>query len=417
MTRLFNCLWPLMRSPKLSAHCIAVTNTIGHWLKDDKRANIPIGVVLVAAVAAFATPYTHAQATDGNTKLTSAPNANSRAQDSSVSVELAVLAAIGVRPEREAPATVQARNVSRLAAEVSGTVTSWKADVGAHVQRGAVLVQLDTRDYDLAVQRAQAAVDASKARLALAQSQLTRSKDLVTKGFFSQEALTQRETETTLAQTDLRSNQAQLATAQHQRSKTTLRAPFAGTITERMAQAGETVAPGTVLMVLSESGAAEIQATVNPADVQGLQSAKNMAFESQGATYPVRLLRVSRTVAAPARTQLARMGFMADKAHGDMSTDPPNTPPAGTSGTVRWQEPALHIPPELIVRRNNTLGIFVQQQDTPTAPGRAQFIPLPQAQEGRASAVPARLPVSTLVVIRGQEALKDGVPLRITPAQ
>lgn len=400
----------LIHSPLCLIDAMPTTAQLGGCLRKSSRMTARVGIAFVVAAMVFGMCPAYAQASSG-------AQAKNQAQDTSVAVELSALSAIAVRPDREAPATVQARNVSRLAAEVSGTVSSWKADVGAHVQRGDVLVQLDTRDYDLAVQRAQAAVDASKARLALAQSQLTRSQDLVTKGFFSQEALTQRETEMTLAQTDLRGNQAQLATAQHQRSKTTLRAPFTGTITERMAQMGETVAPGTVLIVLSETGAAEVQATVNPAEVQGLQTAKDIEFESQGTTYSLRLLRISRTVAAPARTQLARLEFVVNKARGDVASMPPQTPPAGTSGAVRWQEPAWHIPPELIVRRNNTLGIFVQRQDTPSAPRRAQFVPLPDAQEGRASAVPARLPVSTMVVVRGQAALKDGVEMRVSAAQ
>ncbi len=54
---------------------------------------------------------------------------------------------------------------------------------------------LTRRDAELDVQRAQAALEASKARLKLAQGQLQRSRDLVAQGFFSQEALAQRETE------------------------------------------------------------------------------------------------------------------------------------------------------------------------------------------------------------------------------
>ncbi|OGB35840.1 MAG: hypothetical protein A3E51_06265 [Burkholderiales bacterium RIFCSPHIGHO2_12_FULL_67_38] len=321
-----------------------------------------------------------------------APSAPARAR-----VDVARLDSVWLRPEREAPASVVARNESRLSAEVSGTLQRWTADVGAQVARGQVLAQIDPVDHQLAVQRAQAALDASTARLKLAQAQLRRSRELVAQGFFSQEALAQRETEVALVQTEVSANRAQLATAQRQRAKTTLRAPFAGSVKERLAQTGEAVAPGSVLYVLSESGAAELQATLSPADVPGLRAAKAVRFEAQGLRHAARLLRVGSTLSATARTQTARLAFEPGAA----------APAAGTSGTLRWQEARPHLPPALMVRRGSALGVFVRQGTG--AQASARFVPLPGAQEGRASAVD--LPADTPVIVRGQAALQHGQPI------
>jgi hypothetical protein len=81
------------------------------------------------------------------------------------SVEAARLDASQVFPVRDAPARVRARNVSRLSAEVAGTLQQWTADVGASVKRGQVLARIDPRDQELGLQRARAALDASQARL------------------------------------------------------------------------------------------------------------------------------------------------------------------------------------------------------------------------------------------------------------
>lgn len=321
-----------------------------------------------------------------------APSAPAR-----VDVDVARLDSVWLRPEREAPASVVARNESRLSAEVAGTLQRWTADVGAQVARGQVLAQIDPVDHQLAVQRAQAALDASTARLKLAQAQLQRSRELVAQGFFSQEALAQRETEVALVQTEVSANRAQLATAQRQRAKTTLRAPFAGSVKERLAQTGEAVSPGSVLYVLSESGAAELQATLSPADVPGLRAAKALRFEAQGQQHAARLLRVGSTLSAPARTQTARLAFEPGAA----------APAAGTSGTLRWQEEQPHLPPALLVRRGSVLGVFVQQGTG--AQASARFVPLPGAQEGRASAI--TLSADTPVIVRGQAALQHGQPI------
>lgn len=323
-------------------------------------------------------------------------------------VGVAPLSSLWLQPERDAPAQVLARNESRLAAETAGTLLRWTADVGAQVQRGQLLAQIDPRDAELGVQRAQAALTASQARLKLAQAQLQRARDLVAKGFLSQEALAQRETEVALLLSDISANQAQLAIVRRQLAKTTLRAPFAGSVKERLAQTGEAVAPGSVLYVLTETGAQEVSATLSPADVAGLRAASEIRLDAAGASHALRLLRVGATVAAPARTQVARLAFVqADGA-----------PPAGSSGTLRWRESQPHIPPELMVRRGAQLGIFVQQGSGTDA--TARFVALPGAQEGRATPLPtaAGLTAATRVVMRGQAALQSGQAIEAqAPAQ
>lgn len=317
------------------------------------------------------------------------------------SVETRLLEQVWLLPKREAPADVVARNESRLSAEVTGTLQRWGADVGASVKRGELLAQIDPRDYELAVQRAQANLNASQSRLKLAQAQLQRSRDLVAQGFFSQEALGQRETEVALVQTEVNIARAQLATEQRQLGKTRLVAPFAGTVRERMAQTGEAVAPGTVLYVLVESGHNEVNATLSPSDVAGLANATDLQLQTREGPFAVRLLRVSDAVTAPARTRAARLAFV----------DVDNTPPAGSSGTLRWQERQPHLPPSLMVRRDGALGVFVVQGEG--AQATARFIPVPGAQEGRATPVPGSLSGSGRVVARGQEALQNGQAIEL----
>lgn len=306
-------------------------------------------------------------------------------------VQTARLGSVWLFPERSAPAQVLARNESRLTAEVGGAVTRWTVDVGASVTRGALLVQIDPKDYELGVQRAETAVQAAQARLRLAEAQLARARELVAQGFFSQEALAQRETEVALQRAELASAQTQLASALRQLEKTTIRAPFNATVVQRTVQLGETVAPGAPLMVLAEAGPTEVEASVPPTDVPGLRRAMTPQFQAQGQTerHPVRLLRVAGTVQTGSRTQTVRLGF----------TEATAWPP-GSSGLLLWQDPTPHIPASLIVKRGHALGVFVQE-------GRVvRFVPLPGAQEGRAA--PTTLPAETLIVVRGQAALNDG---------
>jgi RND family efflux transporter MFP subunit len=313
-------------------------------------------------------------------------------------LQTARLDSVWVLPERSAAAQVLARNESRLAAEVSGRIERWSADVGDRVARGDVLARIDPTDYQLAMERARAQQQAAQARLELATTQLQRAKDLVNQGFFSQEALTQRETEVALYQAEVTAATSQWRTAQRQLEKTMLRAPFAGTVLQRQAQVGETVAVGTLLYVLAQSGPVDIQASVSPADVPGLRRASRIEFVPQmgGAPQAVDLLRITDTLQASSRTQTARL-----KPIGEADW------PSGSTGTIRWQDPTPHIPATLMVRRQGSLGVFVQEG------GVARFAPLPNAQEGRAA--PTQLRPDTRIVVQGQAALNEGQPLRTQP--
>lgn len=306
-------------------------------------------------------------------------------------VELQPLSAVAIAPWREASASVLARNESRLSAEVAGTLLRWTVDAGATVKRGEVLAQLDPVDYQLALTRAQAAHDAARARQELSQSQLKRAQELVAQGFFSNEALTQRETEAQLATSDLASSRAALTSAQRQLQKTTLRAPFAASVKQRLAQVGESVAAGTPLYVLVEAGASEVSAALAVDDVASLRRAAQPVFETQGQRCPVRLLRLAGTITAPARTQEARLALSA------------TCSVAGAEGRLLWQDSGSHVPAAMLVRRAQALGVFVRQE------GKARFVPLPGAQEGQSAAV--GLPLDTVLVVRGQNALQDGQQL------
>jgi len=308
------------------------------------------------------------------------------------------LDSVWTHPPRSAAAQVLPRNESRLTAEAAGTLQRWTVDVGATVKRGDLLAQIDPTDLTLALQRADAALQAAQARLKLGQAQLDRARALVAQGFYSQEAVAQRETEVALQQADLASARAQQSTAQRQLDKTRLHAPFNGSVVQRLAQQGEAVAPGTVLYVLAEAGVPEVEAKVDPSESAGLRQARDLrlALPGQDTGWDLRLLRVSPTVQASNRSQTVRLGF----------ASPPGAtglPPSGSSGVLRWADPVPHIPATLIVRRGAALGVFVRSGSN------ARFVPLPGAQEGRAA--PTSLPGDTQIVVQGQAALQNGQAL------
>jgi RND family efflux transporter MFP subunit len=307
---------------------------------------------------------------------------------------VAPLAEVAIRPERGAPAAVVGKHEARLSAEVAATVLALPVDVGQTVARGAVVVRLDPRDAELALERAEAALAQAAARHAQARAQSERAVALRARNFYSQEALTLKETELAAAAADLRAATAQRATARRALDKHTLRAPFDAVVRTRHAQLGELAAPGAPLLTLVSAREVELAARLQPDEAQAFAAAvpPEPTFVAGGRVWPLQLLRVSPALDRASRSVEARFVFVA-------------APPAvGLEGRLVWRETAAWLPADLPVRRDGRLGVFLAQD------GKAVFHPLPDAQEGR----PARadLPADAALVTAGRQALADGMALK-----
>lgn len=307
-------------------------------------------------------------------------------------IKTAPFGQIALRPQREAAAVVLARNDSRIAAEVAGTVQRWGPDTGARVTRGGLLVQIDDADLRLARERAAAALAAAQARAQLAAAQLKRARELQAQGFVSSDALAGREAESRAADADVAAQQAALAGAERALAKARVLAPFDASVRQRLVQVGETVAPGAPLYQLTETTGAELSVQLAPQDARGLARAGGLAFvRDDGSRTALKLLRVADTLSSPARTAEVRL----------TAADAREQLVPGRDGRLQWHDPRPHVPAALLVLRDGKLGVFSAEQ------GRARFVPLAGAQEGRAAPAP-QLGATLVLVVAGQQALRDG---------
>src|SRR5258708_2932254 len=132
---------------------------------------------------------------------------------------------------------------AQLSFPLTGTVLNVAAKVGDLVAAGQTLVTLDPTLLDAQVKVAQANLDAAEAQL---HYQIRIGTD--------QEHLTS-------AQADIDRAQAQLDSAKATAAKTTLVAPFNGTVVEVGTAPAETVVPGQIVIVLGDLTHLQIQTT------------------------------------------------------------------------------------------------------------------------------------------------------------
>ncbi len=304
---------------------------------------------------------------------------------------------IATYPQREAFATVISLNDSRIASEVTARIVEIPVEVGQVVPKGATLARLDSRDYVLAAERAAAASESASSADKLAKQRLTRARQLVEEGFISPEALDQRESEARTAAAQFKAARAELEAARRNIRKCLVRAPFKAIIQERIGQVGEIATPGTPLVRVLDASRIEVSARVQPDLVAELQKSKRITLESRAGSFKLKLHRIAPAIDQRERNQEARFRFAGDSAM------------PGTAGRVVWQSAQAHLPPDLVLRRDGKLGVFIAKGN------KAIFVPLPLAQEGRPA--PANLAATDAVITDGRYQLQDGDAISPTRQQ
>jgi membrane fusion protein (multidrug efflux system) len=141
-----------------------------------------------------------------------------------------------------------AAHVASLSPKVAGLVTEVLVEENYRVKKDQVLVRIDRRDYDNALNSLKAELGSVDVSLALARKDLQRSKTL-----FSERAITeqQRDDDSTKVQQLERkadSLNAQIAQAELNLGFTEIRAPSDGTVGKKLIEPGMVVNPGQPLL-------------------------------------------------------------------------------------------------------------------------------------------------------------------------
>jgi RND family efflux transporter MFP subunit len=129
-----------------------------------------------------------------------------------------------------------------LRAQVGGTLTEIHFKDGEIVHKGDLLFVIDPEPYQIRMSQAQAQLEAAKAHLTLATSQLARAQTLKATDAGSTENVEQRVADKLAAQAALDGAQAQIHDARFDLEHTRITAPFTGRIGNHQVSIGNLVA-------------------------------------------------------------------------------------------------------------------------------------------------------------------------------
>jgi membrane fusion protein, multidrug efflux system len=146
--------------------------------------------------------------------------------------------------ELELPGSVQAYTESPIYARTNGYLLRWYKDIGASVQKGELLADLDTPEVDQELSQAQAARQQMVAALDLAHISADRWRELRRTDSVSQQELDQRTSDYAQAQANMAAADANVRRLQELESFKHVDAPFSGVLTKRNVDIGALVNAG-----------------------------------------------------------------------------------------------------------------------------------------------------------------------------
>jgi RND family efflux transporter MFP subunit len=190
----------------------------------------------------------------------------------------------------------------RVSSEVDGIIASVDADLGMEVRAGEILVQLDTRELQLAVERAESALRQTEAQLGIdtahpnvippeeevaavrtalanredARVKLKQTQELASKGLSPRSDLDTNETRLKVAEASvqfalesvrslkasLQDRRASYELAKKKVADASVRAPVGGAIAERLVQKGEYIRANTQVFTIVQLNPLKLQTAV-----------------------------------------------------------------------------------------------------------------------------------------------------------
>lgn len=209
--------------------------------------------------------------------------------------------------ERQLDGKIEAVNQGTVAAQTSGRVSEILYDVNDFVPAGAVIVRIRATEQRAGLLQAQANLREATARETEASQKYERvvvmyERNLVAKASLDEAAANRDATKAQLA-----AARAALQSAREGVSYTEIRAPYAGIVTQRNVQLGETVAPGTPLMSGLSLQFLRVTVDVPQSIVEQVRRIKKAAVYVEGRRIEATKLTVFPEAAATSNTFRARL--------------------------------------------------------------------------------------------------------------
>ncbi|KUM43595.1 efflux RND transporter periplasmic adaptor subunit [Pseudomonas sp. EpS/L25] len=302
---------------------------------------------------------------------------------------------------------VAARVQSDLGFRVAGKIAERLVDTGEVVKRGQPLLRLDPIDLQLALQAQREAVAAAQARARQAADDEARYRDLRGTGAISVSGYDQIKAAADTARAQLRAAEAQAEVALNASRYAVLVADADGTVVDTLAETGQVVAAGQIVVRLARAGAREVAVQLPETLRPPLGSmAQASRLDSAQRPVPARLRQLSDSTDRETRTFEARYVLEGALANAPLGTTVTLRIPEG--GVARGN--ALKVPLGALHDEGRGAGVWRIQ----SSPEQVAWVPVQVRQLSDDTAVvDGALQQGDRIVALGAHLLHEGEAIRV----
>jgi RND family efflux transporter MFP subunit len=310
--------------------------------------------------------------------------------------------------ERSFTGIIAARVQSDLGFRVPGKVLARLVDAGQTVKRGQPLMRIDPTDLRLAMRAHEEAVAAAKARARETADDEARHRGLVAAGAVSRSAYDKAKAAAEAARAELNAAEARADVARNETGYAVLFADADGVVVETLAEPGQVVGAGQVVVRVAHAGrreaVIELPETLRPA----IGSTGRATLYGSALTGPAKLRQLSDAANRQTRTFEARYVLEGRLADAPLGSTISIQISAGRSA------PALQVPIGAIFDPGEGPGVWLVEGETPRVTWRAVQI---AGLGGEAASVVGNLEAGDRVVALGAHLLHEGEHVRLAQSE
>ena len=318
-----------------------------------------------------------------------------------------------IQRQVEMTGSITSPRVAELSPSTSGLVEKLLADEGDRVSAGAELLQLDSELAELRWQSAKAQRQQAETALADARRRLAEARRLGPQRGIAETEVRGLEAEVASDQAALEQARADAAYQQALLQRHRLRAPFAGVVSRRLVEQGEWIEPGDGAFELVATDGLRLDFAVAEDYLADLRKDSTVQFRSNalpGETFKGQLHTIVPVTDPGARTFLLRVL--------PVEADSRLMPGMSVIATLQipTQRRGLVVPRDAVLRQpSGRVVVWLIEAGETGLVAREQPVQVGQRGAGLVEVVGGLEP-GARVVVRGNEALQNGQPVRIVDA-
>ncbi len=305
-----------------------------------------------------------------------------------------------IAPTRWVFGSVFSRYQADIAAEVTGRLLN-VVEVGDVVKKGDTLARIDASVTRLQFEELRAQIKSEQARLNFLSSEVERLQRLAATNHAAKTQLEQTQSDRDATQGSLAAARSRLAQAQDRVERSEIKAPFSGTVAQRLMEAGEWADSGEAIVELIDIRNLEIRARIPLSSMPYIS--KESVLRAKSASEEAQANYRSLVPVGDTASRLADLRLSFDNTSWRPGQSVRVAVPVGEA------RPVLVVPRDALVLRSNSTQVFRVNGE-----GIAEAIDvIPGDAEGDWIEVQGDIGMGDKVIVRGAERLRPGQAVKI----